>query len=1099
MYKNCTYLLTNIYKTMSKKCKVEMVKHVTNLSNQNLTAAGSIDVLQHSINTKSDISSINSGSSDVSMLDTLSRLETPIKSENDKKEYSVIRLANGLTALLISDVSNIIELSDGMDTSEDSESDLSETESMASGGSESSSKGSENERHLAKKEEKLAACSLTVGVGSFSDPNDIPGLAHFLEHMVFMGSKKFPKENEFDSFIKKHGGSDNASTECEYTTYYFECQDKFMPKALDIFSQFFISPLMKREAMTREREAVESEFTIALPSDVYRRQQMLSSTASPNNPGGKFVWGNLKTLRDDVTDDYLYESVHKFREKHYSAHRMTLAIQARVTIETLEKWVVKYFSDIPSNNFDPIKPTEPHENLFDKNKFNQMYFIESVNDNILLELNWHLPPTKSLYKYKPANVLSWVIGHEGKGSLISYLRNKLWALGLSAGHNEDGLADNTIYSIFTISIILTENGLKNLEKVLDATFSYIKMTQNHGPDERAFLELQKIAAIDFKYDEETPAIDNVEFLSDNMQHYPPQDYIRGGELFFEFEPTLINNFLNQLTPSNVNVVLSKKIHNPEIILDQTEPWFKTRYCRKDIPTHWIQNWQNIEQYPQFTFPAPNEYITSDFTILHQNTEGPIYPEKIFSSDQLDIWFKPDTKFKLPLGFIGFQIVNKNVFESTLENTLLSMYTTLLNHLLVEELYPANMALLEYSVSTVDRAFVVEVYGFNEKLDILLKKIAKHIKSFNENITEDLLQAFIETNKKSHYNNNLKISNLAREVRMSIILDRFFTSVDKYNTLPLINLDLVKEFSDNFFKNVHIQCLVQGNILKDKALEICQTFVSQLETGILPVEIRPKILVYELPNTEKCCRLMSFNMRDSNCITTNYYQMGPGGVREYCVIDLLMMLMEEPLFDRLRTQEQLGYDVSGTIRESYGILGFSITVVSQIYKHSVDHVEERISAFLINFLESLIKMPRNEFDEVVQALINIKKCCDLHIKEEIKRNWAEIKCFEYAFDRLEREIRLLSILEPEDVISFLKTRIDGSNPNHKKLTIQVVGYDSKMEEDNELEDNNQASLPSNLSYNIIKEAPNKEESYFIKDIHDFKSQMSLYPESKVFKL
>lgn len=47
-----------------------------------------------------------------------------------------------------------------------------------------------------------AACALCVGVGSYSDPPEIQGLAHFVEHMVFMGSEKYPKENEFDSFIK---------------------------------------------------------------------------------------------------------------------------------------------------------------------------------------------------------------------------------------------------------------------------------------------------------------------------------------------------------------------------------------------------------------------------------------------------------------------------------------------------------------------------------------------------------------------------------------------------------------------------------------------------------------------------------------------------------------------------------------------------------------------------------------------------------------------------------------------------------------------------------------------------------------------------------
>ena len=61
-------------------------------------------------------------------------------------------------------------------------------------------------------------------MGSFSDPDDLPGLAHFLEHMVFMGSRKYPDENSFDNFIQKNGGYDNASTDCETTVFYFETQ-----------------------------------------------------------------------------------------------------------------------------------------------------------------------------------------------------------------------------------------------------------------------------------------------------------------------------------------------------------------------------------------------------------------------------------------------------------------------------------------------------------------------------------------------------------------------------------------------------------------------------------------------------------------------------------------------------------------------------------------------------------------------------------------------------------------------------------------------------------------------------------------------------------
>lgn len=54
---------------------------------------------------------------------------------------------------------------------------------------------------------------MAVGVGSFSDPLELQGLSHYLEHMLFMGSEKYPDENEYDSFLTKNGGSSNAFTE----------------------------------------------------------------------------------------------------------------------------------------------------------------------------------------------------------------------------------------------------------------------------------------------------------------------------------------------------------------------------------------------------------------------------------------------------------------------------------------------------------------------------------------------------------------------------------------------------------------------------------------------------------------------------------------------------------------------------------------------------------------------------------------------------------------------------------------------------------------------------------------------------------------------
>ena len=93
--------------------------------------------------------------------------------------------------------------------------------------------------------------------------------------MVFMGTTKYPDENAFDVFNRKHGGHDNAHTDCETTVFYFETPRRHFAEGLERFAQFFIAPLMKLGSMQREREAVDSEFQMALPSDYDRVQQVI--------------------------------------------------------------------------------------------------------------------------------------------------------------------------------------------------------------------------------------------------------------------------------------------------------------------------------------------------------------------------------------------------------------------------------------------------------------------------------------------------------------------------------------------------------------------------------------------------------------------------------------------------------------------------------------------------------------------------------------------------------------------------------------------------------------------------------------------------------
>ena len=90
------------------------------------------------------------------------------------------------------------------------------------------------------KSEKSSAC-LAIRVGAAADP--LPGIAHITEHAVFLGSEKYPKENEYKQWLSKNGGGSNGGTGMESTSYKFNVNAGAFEHTLDIFSQFFKTPL----------------------------------------------------------------------------------------------------------------------------------------------------------------------------------------------------------------------------------------------------------------------------------------------------------------------------------------------------------------------------------------------------------------------------------------------------------------------------------------------------------------------------------------------------------------------------------------------------------------------------------------------------------------------------------------------------------------------------------------------------------------------------------------------------------------------------------------------------------------------------------------
>lgn len=239
--------------------------------------------------------------------------------------------------------------------------------------------------------------------------------------MIFMGSAKYKRENEFDQFLNTNGGGSNAETDCEYTLFYFDIVEEHLDGALDRFSSLFVSPLMLRDAMEREMQAVESEFKNNINNDTDRLTQLIASKAE--GVAGTFTWGNLKTLKENVDGDTLYKSAHDFRKKYYVGSNMYLCIESAESLDSLQEMIIKYFSEIPSGT-KYLRNCDIFKNPFVSDFYEKIFYVKPKSDKLKLYITFVLPSMEKYYKSKPHDYIAYLVQHEGLGSLSAYLKKK---------------------------------------------------------------------------------------------------------------------------------------------------------------------------------------------------------------------------------------------------------------------------------------------------------------------------------------------------------------------------------------------------------------------------------------------------------------------------------------------------------------------------------------------------------------------------------------------------------------------------------------------------------------------------------------------------
>ncbi|GAQ85219.1 Insulinase (Peptidase family M16) family protein [Klebsormidium nitens] len=1002
-----------------------------------------------------------------------------IKSAEDKKLYRRLVLDNGLTVVLIHDPEmaekladpaadrngESVEESEEADSDEDEddnewESDEDEMDDDESGSDEEAGEGDKKKEGHGGASKKAAA-AMCVGVGSFSDPMEAQGLAHFLEHMLFMGSQKFPDENEYDSYLSKHGGGSNAFTEAEYTCFHFDVNRRFLQGALDRFAQFFINPLAKVEAMDREVQSVDSEFNQVLQDDNARLQQLHCSTADVSHPFHKFMWGNKKSLSggEGTGGPDMRSLLMKLYLEHYRADRMHLAVLGGDSLDTLEEWVTKLFSPIrgqggPRPSFLPPPGAPPAYQP------GLLYKVESVRDQNLLSLTWQLPCLDAHYQAKPADYVSHLIGHEGAGSLLSLLKAKGWATGLSAGVGDGGLDRSTACYMFEAHIWLSVLGLEKVYDVIGLLYQYVAMLRREGPQEWVFRELQAIAEMDFRFAEEREAEDCVVSVAHNMSLYQPEHTLYGDYIYRDWDPRLVTDVLDRLTPSNMRVDIVTQHFDASAPGVLKEPWFEVPYTVEPLPNDLLQTWSQPPGVDSaLKMPPRNEYIPLDFSLRAEKEpekagangaaaangvggrkEGKVEPPVVIHEDEsLKLWFKQDTQFKTPRANMYFSITSP-VAHSSVDNCVMTeLFVKLVEDALNETLYLANVAKLDSSIAIHADKFELRVGGFSDKLLKLVSRLFTELRRFE--VRPDRFLVMREASERGYRNVNMKPLKHSAYLRLALLKERHWPFEDRLAALGRITAEDVRKFVPSLFEKTFVEVLAHGNLTRSEALQLVGIVKEAFPGSPLSPEERPVERILRLPEgVQYLHEVETKNDAEENSVVEMYYQVGlprkQSYAADYALVDLLEQLAYEPFYDQLRTKEQLGYRVDCGVRATHRVLGFCFRVQSADY--APDHLHKRGEAFLTTFRKQLADMPADEFDEHRESLIDEKLQKDHALREESDRFWEQIWEPRYMFDARQQEAAALQTVTKEQVLEWFDEHIAQTSGRRKRLSIHVWG-------------------------------------------------------------
>jgi insulysin len=939
---------------------------------------------------------------------------TILNSDLKERKTSKIRLENGLEALLISD----------------------------------------------PKADKSSA-SVSVAAGSWDDPEDYPGMAHFCEHMLFLGTAKFPDPNEFMSQVSDFGGVTNAFTQPHQTVYMFSCKHDGYLQNLDRFSHFFIDPIFDQKFIARELHAVDQEYSKNLENDRWREYMVFKELSHHNHPNRKFSTGNSETLSGIPS-----ERLKQWHREHYNADRIKVFLYSPLSLEELEKLTIEHFKDVPNKGENrKLRSKTP---ILTEETQRKIVYIEPVTQEQLLTLAWELPLDLSIDTDRSADLVAYVLNRGQKHNLCELLKEDQLANSLQFRVDSIGGKENRFFYLY---VDLTEKGVNELKTVIKRCFQSIEGLKQTNIPQSLFEEKNKISRQSYEFQSRSDAFALAQKIGGSLSNEDMATYPREQILAKSFNPSKISQTLSLLNPDTCYISLSAPSSLTKIKPDRKEKWFQTEYAIVPIEQEWIKSWKEVSINPKIQVPTANPFVAEELS-LRPISDKP-FPELLASTERGTAYYSRCSEYFSPDAVFQLHIKTPLIKPDAKSNVLVSIYLDHLTDLLHPTIAAASGAGLIPFFYLSDLKLNLQITGFSPKAPALLNEILKQMPL--QPPTKDQFSVYYERHKKDFQNAGKSLPLVqAKQALKSLITNTQFTSQEKLQALEEITFDEFLKFHADLFKNTYTEAFFSGNLTLEEAQSSWLDVQHILGNGAYPENERAKVKVLCLD--EKGPYKIEKQTEAGGNATILCLDAGTFSYSSKAALEVLNSALREAFFHELRTKQKTGYIAHSEPIEKEERLFYELYVQSN--SHEPEDLLYRFELFLESYLDTFNeKISIERFETLKQSQIHSLKTFCRNLKDQ-SALW-DFLAFEKEanFHYLEHRIEAIEKLSYEELKAFAISHLSRKNP--KRLAILFKG---KIENGFEYKNSTEKKIQTDLECRInssTKELLNTEDLQTLK--------------------